>query len=218
MEFVEVIQYEAHQFILSLPLSLNMSIRKLLTSAAAFSGTVLSQSAAGVEDLDGPGTDLYDKDLSTCPGYIATNQHETRSGFYADLSLAGEACNVFGTDLPDLKLEVEYQTSERLHVKIKDSNNTVYQVSRSRTIEKTLTDCRLGPGPCLPPSRIRSVVLAQRLKVAVRFPGRPILVHRIAYRHWRSSLRYHRREAGLRKSVCLPQDSSPRRASSLWSR
>ena len=129
MERIERIQYEASQFILAVPQSFNMSIRKLLASAAAFSGTVLSQSAAGVEDLDGPGTDLYDKDLSACPGYVATNQHETRSGFYADLSLAGEACNVYGTDLPDLKLEVEYQTRERLHVKIKDSNNTVYQVS-----------------------------------------------------------------------------------------
>jgi alpha-glucosidase (family GH31 glycosyl hydrolase) len=105
-----------------------MSIRKLLTSAAIFGVAAIAQSEAGVEDLDGPGTDLYDKDLSSCPGYVASNQHETRSGFYADLSLAGEACNVYGTDLPDLKLEVEYQTSERLHVKIKDSNNTVYQV------------------------------------------------------------------------------------------
>jgi alpha-glucosidase len=97
-------------------------------STAVFSDTVLSQSAAGVEDLDGPGRDLYGQDLSACPGSLATNHHETRSGFYADLSLAGEACNAYGTDLPDLKLEVEYQTSERLHVKIKDSNNTIYQV------------------------------------------------------------------------------------------
>jgi hypothetical protein len=71
MDFIEGIQYEVNQFILSLPRGLNMSIRKLLTSAAAFSGTVLSQSAAGVEDLDGPGRDLYEKDLSACPGYIA---------------------------------------------------------------------------------------------------------------------------------------------------
>jgi alpha-glucosidase len=139
MEFIEGIQYEANQFILSLPHGLNMSIRKLLTSAAAFSGTVLSQSAAGVEDLDGPGKDLYEKDLSACPGYIATNQHET------DLSLAGEACNVFGTDLPDLKLEVEYQTSERLHVKIKDSNNTVYQASTAIVTKRTVANCRPGP-------------------------------------------------------------------------
>jgi alpha-glucosidase len=128
MEYIEAMKYEASQYILSLPQGINMSIRKLFTSTAVFSDTVLSQSAAGVEDLDGPGRDLYGQDLSACPGFLATNHHETRSGFYADLSLAGEACNAYGTDLPDLKLEVEYQTSERLHVKIKDSNNTVYQV------------------------------------------------------------------------------------------
>jgi hypothetical protein len=78
-EHIEAIQYEASQYILSLPQGINISIRKLFTSAAAFSGTVLSQSAAGVEDLDGPGRDLYDKGLSACPGYIAANHHETRS-------------------------------------------------------------------------------------------------------------------------------------------
>jgi hypothetical protein len=59
--------------------------------------------------------------------------------------LAGEACNVFGTDLPDLKLEVEYQTSERLHVKIKDSNNTVYQASTAIVTKRTVANCRPGP-------------------------------------------------------------------------
>jgi hypothetical protein len=160
-----------------------MSIRKLLTSAAAFSGTVLSQSAAGVEDLDRPGTDLYDKDLSACPGYIASNHRETRSGFYADLSLAGEACNVYGTDLPDLKLEVEYQTSERLHVKIKDSNNTVYQVGTIIFAQHSHTNSYPGPGPCLPTSWIRPMVLAQGLEASVRLPGRPFLLHGISHRY-----------------------------------
>ncbi|KAF2161915.1 glycoside hydrolase family 31 protein [Zasmidium cellare ATCC 36951] len=72
--------------------------------------------------------DLYTKDLSSCPGYVATKPRETRSGFYADLELAGDACNIYGQDLPNLKLEVEYQTDTRLHVKILDTNNTVYQV------------------------------------------------------------------------------------------
>ncbi|KAL4799677.1 glycosyl hydrolases family 31-domain-containing protein [Aspergillus venezuelensis] len=107
-----------------------MYLRKLLTSAAlaALSGSAFAQSQAGVAPLDDPGRDLYEKDLSSCPGYKATKHWETKSGFYADLSLAGQACNVYGTDLPDLKLEVEYQTEDRLHVKILDTNNTVYQV------------------------------------------------------------------------------------------
>ncbi|KAE8378081.1 glycosyl hydrolases family 31-domain-containing protein [Aspergillus bertholletiae] len=108
-----------------------MHLKKLLTSAAALSGSALAQSRAGVDPLAGAGNDLYAKDLSGCPGYKATKHWQTRSGFYADLSLAGPACNVFGTDLPDLKLEVEYQTNDRLHVKILDTNNTVYQVPDS---------------------------------------------------------------------------------------
>lgn len=105
-----------------------MHLKKFLASVAALSASVFAQSQEGVEDLDGPGNDLYEKDLSTCSGYKATKQWETRSGFYADLALAGPACNVYGIDLPKLKLEVEYQTRDRLHVKITDTNNTVYQV------------------------------------------------------------------------------------------
>ncbi|KAL2860148.1 glycosyl hydrolases family 31-domain-containing protein [Aspergillus pseudodeflectus] len=108
-----------------------MFLKKLLTSAAALSGSVFAQSQAGVDPLDDPGNDLYVKDLSECPGYKATKHWETKSGFYAHLSLSGPACNVYGTDLPDLKLEVEYQTDSRLHVKILDTNNTVYQVPDS---------------------------------------------------------------------------------------
>ncbi|KAF9888046.1 hypothetical protein FE257_009310 [Aspergillus nanangensis] len=108
-----------------------MYLKKLLVSAAALSGAVFAQSQQGIGDLDGPGDDLYAKDLSKCPGYKATKHWKTRTGFYADLSLAGPACNVYGIDLPDLKLEVEYQTDNRLHVKIKDQNNTVYQVPDS---------------------------------------------------------------------------------------
>ena len=48
-------------------------------------------------------------DLSTCPGYTATNVKTTSTGLTADLSLAGDACNVYGTDLENLTLTVEYQ-------------------------------------------------------------------------------------------------------------
>jgi alpha-glucosidase len=53
-----------------------------------------------------------------CPGYIASNIQETSHGLTADLTLAGPACNVYGFDIPDLSLAVEYQTSERLNVQI----------------------------------------------------------------------------------------------------
>lgn len=50
----------------------------------------------------------------SCPGYKASNVVKDGNAIVsADLSLAGTACNVYGTDLTDLKLQVEYQTSER---------------------------------------------------------------------------------------------------------
>lgn len=55
---------------------------------------------------------------SVCPGYTASNVVETTNGFTADLTLAGSACNVYGNDIEDLTLRVEYQDVDRLHVEI----------------------------------------------------------------------------------------------------
>jgi alpha-glucosidase len=67
----------------------------------------------------------------------------------ADLTLAGEPCNIYGTDIEHLRLEVEYQTGKRvqepercievltvhtdarLHVVIYDADENVYQVPES---------------------------------------------------------------------------------------
>ncbi|XDG04336.1 hypothetical protein ABKA04_003951 [Annulohypoxylon sp. FPYF3050] len=72
-----------------------------------------------------------DDPLTSCPGYKASNVVKTASGLTADLTLAGEACNVYGTDLKDLTLEVSYDTETRLHVKIQDAANSVYQIPES---------------------------------------------------------------------------------------
>lgn len=45
-----------------------------------------------------------------CPGYKASNIEETDFGLTADFTLAGDACDIFGTDIEDLRLIVEYQT------------------------------------------------------------------------------------------------------------
>ncbi|KAK2600207.1 hypothetical protein QQS21_005081 [Conoideocrella luteorostrata] len=66
--------------------------------------------------------------LANCPGYKASNVRTSDNGLTADLSLAGTACNVYGTDLKNLILEVTYETDNRLHVKIQDKDNQVYQV------------------------------------------------------------------------------------------
>ena len=53
-----------------------------------------------------------------CPGYKASNVVRTPYGLTADLSLAGNSCNVYGTDIDALSLTVEYQSADRLHVGI----------------------------------------------------------------------------------------------------
>ncbi|MCJ1439463.1 hypothetical protein MMC27_008857 [Xylographa pallens] len=77
------------------------------------------------------------QDVNSCPGYIASNVVKSTSSLAADLQLAGKACNAYGTDLEDLKLLVEYQTDleesadARLHIKIYDASETIYQVPQS---------------------------------------------------------------------------------------
>lgn len=51
-------------------------------------------------------------DTAACPGYKALNVKERGASLTADLVLNGPPCNVYGEDLQDLKLLVEYQTSE----------------------------------------------------------------------------------------------------------
>ncbi|CAN8104774.1 unnamed protein product [Discula destructiva] len=69
--------------------------------------------------------------LSSCPGYSASNIQKTATSLSADLTLAGPSCNVYGDDLQSLTLEVTYETATRLHVKIRDAANSVYQVPES---------------------------------------------------------------------------------------
>ncbi|KAE8344047.1 putative alpha/beta-glucosidase agdC [Aspergillus arachidicola] len=72
-------------------------------------------------------------DTQQCPGYKASNVQENDRSLTADLTLAGNPCNTYGTDLQNLKLLVEYQTDERLHVKIYDAEESVYQVPEKVT-------------------------------------------------------------------------------------
>ncbi|OAP56192.1 hypothetical protein AYL99_09371 [Fonsecaea erecta] len=59
-----------------------------------------------------------------CPGYTASKVSTSSTGLTAHLTLAGTACNLYGTDVQDLDLTVEYQTSSRLHVNIRPSHIT----------------------------------------------------------------------------------------------
>lgn len=53
-----------------------------------------------------------------CPGYKASDVQQDDKGLTATLSLAGEPCNVYGTDIEELSLSVEYQAKGRLAVSV----------------------------------------------------------------------------------------------------
>ena len=53
-----------------------------------------------------------------CPGYTASNVVKDPLGFSATLKLAGAPCNVYGNDVETLNLTVEYQSADRLAVRI----------------------------------------------------------------------------------------------------
>ncbi|KAK0793754.1 hypothetical protein LTR75_011022 [Friedmanniomyces endolithicus] len=73
-----------------------------------------------------------------CPGYKASDVQETTAGLTADLTLAGQECNAYGNDVKDLTLSVQYQSRERLAVRIypkhlEPSNQSLYILSPSLT-------------------------------------------------------------------------------------
>jgi len=79
-----------------------------------------------------------------CPGYTASKVQRTAYGLTAILSLAGSACNVYGTDVDSLNLTVEYQSSDRLHVEITptyvDSTNSSWYILPESLVEKPSID------------------------------------------------------------------------------
>lgn len=72
----------------------------LLFFAAVASSTVISRNTIAA------------RDVSSCPGYAASNVETSSNGLTADLLLAGDACDAYGEDLEDLLLEVTYETGK----------------------------------------------------------------------------------------------------------
>ncbi|KAK0253659.1 hypothetical protein LTS09_011237 [Friedmanniomyces endolithicus] len=73
-----------------------------------------------------------------CPGYTASDVQETTTGLTADLTLGGQGCNAHGNDVKYLTLSVQYQSQERLAVRIypkhlQPSNQSLYILSPSFT-------------------------------------------------------------------------------------
>lgn len=85
------------------PQTAGMFVKKIVVALAACSSLAFAAPAS---------LDLAARDVADCPGYEASNVVKSDSSITADLKLAGTACNVYGDDLKNLKLVVEYQTSK----------------------------------------------------------------------------------------------------------
>ncbi|KAJ9616724.1 hypothetical protein H2200_000443 [Cladophialophora chaetospira] len=94
------------------------------TSSVAAQFTVPSEADDGVTLLPNILDPTAANAQSKCPGYTASGVKTSSTGLTAHLTLNGTACNVYGTDVHDLDLKVEYQTSSRLHVNIRPSHVT----------------------------------------------------------------------------------------------
>ncbi|KAL8779443.1 MAG: hypothetical protein Q9194_001451 [Teloschistes cf. exilis] len=79
-----------------------------------------------------------------CPGYTATNVKRTDYGLTASLNLAGSACNVYGTDIESLNLTVEYQSADRLAVRVVpayiDASNSSHHILPTTLVHQPTID------------------------------------------------------------------------------
>ncbi|ORX69562.1 alpha glucosidase [Linderina pennispora] len=69
--------------------------------------------------------------IASCPGYKIVSKQDMASGFSATLKLAGKPCNAYGNDVSDLKLNVDFDSQDRLHVHVQDSAGKQYQIPAS---------------------------------------------------------------------------------------
>lgn len=80
--------------------------------------TIPASADAGVEVLPNIQDPEAVNAQDVCPGYKASDAQEDDRGLTATLTLAGDACNVYGNDVEELTLKVEYQAQGRLAVGI----------------------------------------------------------------------------------------------------
>lgn len=95
--------------------------------------------------------------VDACPGYVARNVVSEGGRITADLGLAGTPCGVYGEDLKELKVEVEYQTgaftncSTNLCVWNEEVVLTIRQKPASTSRSTTQTRrCTKSPNPSSP--------------------------------------------------------------------
>lgn len=69
----------------------------------------------------------FHRQAQTCHGYSATDIQETPEGLQATLNLKG-GCRVYGPDVPQLTLTIDYETDTRVHIKITDAKQARFEV------------------------------------------------------------------------------------------
>ncbi|KAL5356599.1 glycosyl hydrolases family 31-domain-containing protein [Aspergillus floccosus] len=89
-----------------------------------------------------------------CPGYKAYGVQHSRSGLTASLKLAGPACNVYGTDIENLRFSVQYQSSDRVNVEIVPANIQPSQSTWYVIPENLVPKPKADEGMCLEKSEL----------------------------------------------------------------
>uniref|UniRef100_A0A8H7NLK5 Probable alpha/beta-glucosidase agdC n=1 Tax=Bionectria ochroleuca TaxID=29856 RepID=A0A8H7NLK5_BIOOC len=98
-----------------------------------------------------------DTEFESCLGYNVTKVTETAHGLQADLSINGAGCQVYGPDVANLTLLVEYQTDSRLRVAIQDREGQRFQI----------------PEEVIPRPGIAAGSVASKSKLAFEFKHNP---------------------------------------------
>ena len=85
---------------------------------------------------------------AVCPGYKASDVVRDDLGFTATLTLAGEACNIYGNDIETLNLTVQYQSADRLAVRINpafiDASNQSFYILPDSIVTQPTADPDAG--------------------------------------------------------------------------
>ncbi|EPQ30679.1 uncharacterized protein PFL1_01580 [Pseudozyma flocculosa PF-1] len=105
------------------------SLVALATSLAAANPVLVPrQDAKEVPPKFIPSPVEHTADVDSCPGYAASDVKTTAHGLTATLRLAGDPCSAYGPDYPVLKLAVNYDSQDRLRVRITDAENKAHVV------------------------------------------------------------------------------------------
>lgn len=95
---------------------------------------------------------IYDNEAinaqSACPGYRASNVQKTARGMTATLTLAGKACNVYGTDVESLNFTLEYLSSTRVNFQITPSHVDASNASWYHLSEHVVPRAKADPNGC----------------------------------------------------------------------